>query len=332
MRPSVTGPLFALASFGVFASHDAVVKLLGGTYSPFQLIFFSVLFGLPLAMFMLLRDSHPGTLRPVHPWWSALRTFTVMTTGVAGFYAFSTLPLAQVYALLFASPLFVTMLSIPILGETVGRHRWAAVLVGLVGVFVVLRPWSADQVLSLGHAAALIAAAGSALSAVIMRRVARAERGVVLMLIPMLANFIVMGALMPWVYKPMPVADLGWMAVIAGFGFIAGLLMIAAYRRADAAIVAPMHYSQIIWAAIFGAAFFDETPDVMTWIGAAIIIASGIYVVVRESTGASDNAPVLRTRPRPETGTSPRVVAALRRRAEPPPPGHEALARRRASE
>lgn len=306
------GILLALAAFALFATHDVAVKLLGGRYAIFQIVFFGVLLTFPLVIFMLLRDQEVGTLFPRHPWWSALRTGSAVITGLSAFYSFSVLPLAQVYAIIFAAPLIITVLSIPILGETVRIHRWAAVIVGMIGVIVVLRP--AAVTLELGHAAALTAAFGGALSSVIVRKIGREERAAVLMLYPMVANFALMGCLMPFVYRPMPLADLGLWAMMAGLAFLAGLALIQAYRRADAVLVAPMQYSQILWAALYGWLFFDETIDRGTAIGAAIVIASGLYIVFREGRGGSRNAPVLRTRSRAETGTSPRISPLLTRK------------------
>lgn len=303
---------FAIVAFGLFATHDVAVKFLGGLYSPFQIVFFSVLLSFPLATLMLMRDGTSGHLRPVHPWWSALRTGAAVVTGFSAFYSFSVLPLAQVYAILFASPLLVTVLSIPILKERVGIHRWAAVIIGLAGVMVVLRPGSAP--FELGHIAALVAATGSATASVVVRKIGKDERSAVLMLYPMMANFAVMAAILPAVYRPMPVEHLGLLGVVSLLGFAAGLCMIAAYRRGDAAIVAPMQYSQILWAAGFGALIFDERGDLFTWIGAGIVIASGLYIVLRESIiGTSRNTPVLRTRTRYESGTMPRVNLLQRR-------------------
>ncbi|MCK0168350.1 DMT family transporter [Jannaschia sp. S6380] len=305
----LSGILLALAAFGLFATHDVAVKLLGGHYAVFQIVFFGVLLTFPLVILMLLRDEEVGTLFPRHPWWTALRTGSAVATGFCAFYSFSVLPLAQVYAILFAAPLIITVLSIPILGETVRIHRWAAVIVGLIGVVVVLRP--ANVTLELGHVAALMAAFGGALSSVIVRKIGREERAAVLMLYPMVANFAIMGVLMPFVYRPMPLGDLGLWAMMAGLAFLAGLALIQAYRRADAVLVAPMQYSQIVWAALYGWLFFDETIDRGTAIGAAIVIASGLYIVFREGRGGSRNAPVLRTRSRAETGTSPRISPLL---------------------
>lgn len=310
MQGNTRAALLALLAFALFSSHDVAIKILGGAYSPIQVIFFSVLLTFPLVTIMLIRDETVGTLQPVHPWWSALRTAAALVTGLGAFYAFSVLPLAEVYAILFASPLLITVLSIPILGETVRLRRWLAVGVGLIGVLIVLRPGATE--LTLGHAAALMAAVGGALASVIVRKIGREERPVVLLIYPMIASFACMGAALPAVYKPMPLEHLGLLALVAVLAHLAMRFVILAYQMGEAAIVAPMQYSQIVWASIFGLLFFDESIDFYTGLGAAVIIASGVYIVLRESKpGMSENTPVLRTRSRPETGTSPRVGSMI---------------------
>jgi drug/metabolite transporter (DMT)-like permease len=305
MGPNAKGALLSLAAFGVYATHDAIVKLMGASYSPFQLIFFSVLFSFPLAMGMIIRDPHPGTLLPAHPGWIAIRTVAGVITGFTAFYAFTVLPLAQVYAIVFATPLLITILAIPILGERVRIRRWLAVFVGLVGVLIVLQPGHAP--LSLGHLAALTAAVGGSVASIIVRKIGQEERPVVILLYPMIANFIVAGAILPFVYRPMPIEHLGVMAAMSVIGWAGGVIIIQAYKTAEAAIVAPMQYSQIIWATAYGLIFFNETLDRPTMAGAAIIIASGLYIVLRESrAGASGTRPVLSSKPRPDTGTSPK--------------------------
>ncbi|RLJ41405.1 drug/metabolite transporter (DMT)-like permease [Litoreibacter meonggei] len=305
MNPNAKGALLALVAFGVFASHDVVIKVLGATYSPIQIVFFSVILSFPLATLWLLRDQTHGTLIPRHPYWMLARTIAAVVTGFSAFYAFSVLPLAQVYAIIFASPLLITVLAIPILGEEVRLRRWIAVLVGLCGVLVVLRPGETE--LGLGHLAALTCAVGGAFASVIVRKIGREERTVVIMLYPMMANFLVMGALLPTVYVPMPIEDLGRIAIVAVFAWIGGRFLIAAYNTGEAVIVAPMQYSQILWATAYGAFFFNEYPDMGTLVGSSIIIASGLYIVLRESRSTTSETPVLRTRSRPETGTSPRI-------------------------
>lgn len=310
---NMRGVLFAVLGFAAYSSHDAVIKFLGGGYAPFQILFFSVLLSFPFATLLLLRDREVGTLIPRNPGWVALRTAAAVVTAAAAIYAFSVLPITQVYAFIFAAPLLITVLSIPMLGEQVGVHRWAAVLIGLVGVLIVLRP--GIEPLTAGHIAGLTAAAGGALVSVITRKVGREERAAVLMLYPMMTNVVLMGAILPFVYRPVPVEHMGLFALVAILGYVGGLCIIAAYKQGDAATVAPIQYSQIIWGAGLGLLFFAEVPDLTTGLGAAVIIASGIYVVIRESlSGRSENTPVLRARTRPGAASSPNIGAILRSR------------------
>jgi S-adenosylmethionine uptake transporter len=164
--------------------------------------------------------------------------------------------------------------------------------------------------LGLGQLAALVAAITGALVSVIVRKIGRDERSAVLMLYPMMANFVATGVVLPLVYRPMPVDHFGLLVLMSFLGFVATVLVIQAYRTAPAVIVAPMQYSQIVWAALYGWLFFSETVDLMTAVGTAIIIASGVYIVLREGGGKVEtNQPVSLSRVRPETGVMPRVGA-----------------------
>lgn len=311
MTQPLQASILALAAFALLATHDVFVKILGAHYAPFQIVFFSVLFGFPLVTLLLLRDRTADTLIPNHPWWTLARSAASVVTGVCAFYAFTVLPLAQTYAILFAAPLLVTVLAIPMLGESVGLRRGAAVVAGLAGVVVVLNP--AATAPTLGHAAALTAAICGAFASIVVRKIGRDERSVVLILYPMVANFVLMGAALPWVYVPMPLAHLGAVFLVALLALVAMTLLIQAYRMGEAALIAPMQYSQILWAVVFGMAFFSETPSWNTALGAAIIIASGLYIVLRESRGGrSRTRPVLRTRSRIGTPAAPRIAGFLR--------------------
>ncbi len=312
MNTNRKGALLALLGFAVFSVHDVLIKSLGATYSPYQVLFFSVLFGFPLLSLQLIKDTTKGNMRARHPWWSGLRAVSIIVSTLCVFYAFSTLPLTQTYPILFTVPLIITLLSIPVLGEKVGIHRGGAVLAGFIGVLIVVRPGSVD--FNFGHAAAFIGSFASALASIIVRRIGRDERDLVLLLIPMLGSFLVMGSLMTFDYTPMPLADLLTVALLSLLGFIALNCMIGAYKAADAVIVAPMQYSQIIWATIFGVWIFHEKIETNTLIGAAITIASGIYIVLRENHGsASENTPVLRTRSRVVAGSFFRIGPRLRK-------------------
>lgn len=309
---NLKGALLSLAAFSVYASHDVIIRYLGGVYAPMQVLFFASLLSFPLLTLMMITSDEPARLRPIHPWWVAARSLTMVGGGVCGFFAFSVLPMAQVYSILFTVPLLITLIAIPVLGERVGIHRAAAVALGLVGVLIVVRPGA--EPLSLGHIAGLCAALCVATQSVIARRIGNEENQVVMMLYPFAAILVTMGIALAFVYKPMPLIDFAAIGAVAVMGFIAAFFLVGAYRAGEAAIVAPMQYSQIVWATVFGYMFFNESPDQQTLIGAGVIILSGIYIVLREAfAGNSENTPVLRNRTRAIAPGGFRISQVLRR-------------------
>lgn len=307
MTISLKGLLFALIAFAIFSTHDAVIKGLGGSYPVFQIIFFSVLFAFVPLSTMMLADRAVDNFRPRRPFLVLLRSCLAIITMSCGFYAFTTLPLAEVYALLFATPLLVTALSVPLLGETVRAQRWAAVVIGLIGVLIVLRP--GVSALSPGHIAGLASACANAFSTILVRKLGGQERSAVLIIYPMILSLIAMSVMMPFDYQPIELPDLGMMAAVGILSVIAQIFLIGAYRAAPAAVIAPLQYSQIIWATLFGMLFFAETPDLYVMLGSSVIIGSGMFVVWRESReNVSDKRPVTRSASfRFNTGLSARI-------------------------
>ena len=305
-QDNIRGAGLALASFGIYATGDAIVKWMGASYSPFQNIFFSCLFSFPLVALMLAGDERQGNLIPKRPGLMALRSVLGVVNILAGFTAFAYLPMSEAYPIFFAAPILVTLFAIPMLGEKIGWQRGAAVVLGMIGVVVVLRPGEAH--LGFGHLAAITAAVIFAFNSVLMRKTGGSERTVVLMIYPMFANLIVTGLALPFFYKPMPIGDLGLLAAIALTGFLGGVLSVAAYRRAQAAVAASMQYSQIIWATVYGAWLFSDSFDSGTILGTSIIIASGIWIVLREGTPNVQSARVVsETKGRFELGILPRL-------------------------
>lgn len=297
---------YAFAAFALFATHDAVIKLLGAHYSVFQIIFFAMLFAFIPMSIMMLADRQVDNFRPRHPWLIALRSVVMLVAMSSAFFAFTVLSLAETYALLFATPLLITALSAVVLGEPVRAQRWAAVVVGLIGVLIVLRPGMTQ--LSFGHVCALLAATCSAFGSIIIRKIGGKERTAVMILYPMLSSILCMGLVLPVTYQPMEIIDLGLFAAVGFFSVCAQVMIIAAYRAAPAAAVAPTQYSQILWATLFGAMFFNELPDLWVAVGATVIIASGVFVVWRESRPSiSVRHPVLRNpNPRYDAGPTPK--------------------------
>ena len=310
---NATGAALALAAFAVFSTHDVIVKKLGVTYSPFQVVFITALLSFPILTLVMMRDSTPDTLQPKHPYWIATRSLVGVVSALCAFYAVITLPLSQFYAFLFAAPLIITVLAIPMLGEVVRMRRGLAVVVGLIGVLIVLRPGSSE--FTAGHMAAITAACAGAFVSIITRKISAEERSVVMIIYPMMSNLVITAMILPFVYIQIPLADLGLFAIDTVLVLVAMWLLVSAYTRADAIIVAPMQYSQIIWAMLFGIFIFAEYPAWQTYLGTAVIVLSGAYILRREASGgASENTPVLKTRTRAGHAMTLRVGNILRGR------------------
>ena len=278
-QSNLHGALLGLAACALFACSDITIKFLGAGYSPFQIIFFAGLMTFPLIAGQLACDSTEANLRPRKPALMALRSGISLLNSIFGTYAFANLPLAQCYAIFFTMPMLITLLSVPVLGEKIDLLRGLAVVAGLAGVVIALDPGAAQ--LQWGHAAAAVGAVMGAANFVLIRKTGAHERTIVLLLYPLLLQMAVAAIALPLVYKPMPLRDLGLISAIAAVSFIGYFLIVAAYRRAPSIVVAPMQYSQIIWAAIFGALLFDEQMSARVWIGTVVIILAGIVSVTR---------------------------------------------------
>ncbi len=287
-----TGITLALTGFAIFSLHDALVKVLAD-YSIFQIIFFAMLFGyVPFSLAMVINER-PQSLKPKN---SALVIFrSLLNVGglCFGFLSFSLIPLIETYVLLFLTPLIISLLAIAFLGEKIAIRRWIAIILGLIGVLIVLRPSPANA--ELGHLFGFLAAICGAGVAIISRKVGNLENAATLMIFPIIANIIVTGGLLYFVYQPMPLLDLSLMFLIGTFGLIGQLLILLAYKAAPAAMIAPTQYSQIIWAIIIGSLFFNESIDTFVIVGSIITIASGLLIFWRENQ-TSTIKPNLRTR------------------------------------
>jgi drug/metabolite transporter (DMT)-like permease len=271
----------AALTFAVFSAIDAMVKWMTLRYPVVQVTFYTSVFALvPVAAVIAATGGLAG-LKPRRPGLVVLRAVLLALDTVLIYYAFNRLPLADAYAMVFTTPLLVTALSVPLLGEKVGWRRWSAVAVGFAGVLIILRPGFAG--LDPGHFAALGSALLFALALIVLRRVGSEESSGALLLALMLALIAVTGPALPFVHRPLAPADLG---IFAAAGMVIGvshLLLILALRTAPAASVAPFQYTQIIWAVIYGLAIFGDRPDAFTLAGSLVVIASGLYVFFRET-------------------------------------------------
>lgn len=286
------GLLSALIGFAVYSTHDVVVKYLRD-YHVFQIVFFAMLFSyVPFSIARII-EGKPLSLSPSNPTLLTIRALLHVCALSLGFYSFSTLPLVEAYVLFFCTPLLISVLAIWFLGEHIAFVRWLAIALGLVGVIVVLRP--NPETIQLGHFTALGCALAGAFSAIISRKIGGKENMATMILFPLLATIIVSGVALIFVYKPMPIADLGLMFLVGALGLLGQYLVLRGYLLAPAAYVAPMQYSQIIWAIIFGYVFFNEQIDVWVVVGSSITVFSGIIIIWRERTVSKVQAN-LRTR------------------------------------
>ena len=272
--------LGALA-FGLFSLMDALVKWLSAGYPVPQILVFNALFALvPVGAMVVHRGGLPQ-LRTRRLGLHLVRGVLGTTGGFLAFYAFSRLPLADAYAIIFATPLLITALSVPILGEAVGWRRWSAVLIGFVGVLVMLRPGMAPM--SLGSLAALGAACASACAILLVRKLSVTETTTSIAFYSNVTAVVLTGIAFSATFVVPSLLDLALMAASGLIGGTALLVLIAAYRSSPAALVAPFQYSQMLWAILLGALFWSDVPEPVMLLGASIVAGSGLFILYRET-------------------------------------------------
>lgn len=277
---AVRGILLMFIAVSFFACLDTTAKYLARTMPSAEIVwlrytFHVILLGL---FFRVWRDF--TSFRTRRPLMQILRGLTLLGATFFNFWALRYLQLAEAAAIMFASPLVVTALAGPFLGEKIGIRRWIAVIVGFVGVLIVLRPgtdalhWSAGL--------SLCAMASYACYSILTRKMHQTETSESLM---MLAALVGIAVLLP--VAPAAVMSLdGWQWVLAVamgfFGATGHYALVTAHRIASASTLAPFIYMQMIWMLIFGYIVFRDVPDVWTMVGSAVIAAAGIYILHRE--------------------------------------------------
>lgn len=271
-----------LAAILLFAAMDTLIKFLTAGYPVPQLMFVrSLVAFLLVGGYTLWRGGGIAAMRTRRPWGHVWRAFAGLISMGCFFYAFRELPLADVYVLSFAGPLFITALSAPLLGEPVGWRRWAAVVVGFGGVVVMAQPSAGAPLVPV--LVGLCAALFYALAALAVRGLSRTETSASIVLYLLLTTTVVSGALTVPVWTA-PTADaLGLMALVGVLGAGAQVLLTQAFRRAPPAVVAPFEYTGMVWASLFGWMVFGDLPTAPVLLGAMVIIGSGLYILHRET-------------------------------------------------
>ena len=268
-----------LLSTVFFASMHACVRYLSADIHPFEIAFFRNLFGVFFLAPLILRNGR-ALLRTNHFNWHFIRASINVFAMLIFFYALSITPLATVQALSFTAPLFTTVLAVLLLGEQVRFRRWAAVIVGFIGVMIILRP--GVQPIDFGALLVLLSASIWALTMIVIKRLSNTDSPLtitayVTMLLTVM-SFV--PALFVWTWP----VGMQWplLLVAAVFGNIGQLCVAKAFAYADTTIVLPFDFAKIIWGAMLGYVFFGEYVNAYTWIGGIVIFAGATYVAYRE--------------------------------------------------
>jgi drug/metabolite transporter (DMT)-like permease len=280
-RKPLTGILLMLLAMAVLPFLDVVAKTLGQQGVPvMQIVWARMVFGAALTLPFALHHRGPRGLLPDRPLVHVLRAALLMGATFTFFAALLTLPIADALAIFFVNPLIVTALSPLLLGERVGPRRWAAVGAGFVGTLIIIRP--GFQAITPGVMLALAAGICLALYLLMTRRMAGRTPAMVTTYDTSIMGVLIASAAMPMVWLPPSPAQWGLFLAIGLIATVGHYLIVRAYDYAEASLLAPFAYSEMVMAVVVGWAFFSDFPDTWTFVGVSILIASACYISVRE--------------------------------------------------
>jgi drug/metabolite transporter (DMT)-like permease len=284
------GILLMVLSVFLFSSMDAMIKWASRDYPTGQIVFFRNFLAFVPVLLFFWRGGSAMTLRTRRLGGHLIRGVVGVASMFLFFLALGLLPLADAVALGMSGPIFLTALSVPLLRERVGMRRWSAVFVGFVGVLIMVRPGS-----GVFHPAALTAIGGAffyALAMVSIRRLSRSESAGTIVfyftLFAMVAGLFTLplaAALPAWI-EPWEWPDAGGWTILVGIGLLGGtaqLTLTYAFKLAPVAVIAPFEYGALVFSVLFGLLIWHEAPDRYILLGAALVIASGLYILYRET-------------------------------------------------
>jgi drug/metabolite transporter (DMT)-like permease len=277
------GIAYMVAAVFVFSIMDALMKRLSAHYGPLQI---SCLRCFSSWLFLLLPITWQrswATLRPKNPRLHVFRALLGICMLGSFVFAVHRLSLAQTYSLFLAAPLLMTALSVPVLGESVAGKRWLVIIVGLSGVLVILQPWGGGSGFSMiAASAAAVATICYSLSALTVRTLGRGNSNMSMVFWYLLLVSIGSGVLAFADWRPVPASDWGWLLGIGVTGALGQMWLTDAFRRAPPSVVGPFEYTAILWAFVIDWIFWSASPSLGLVIGACIVIASGIVVILDE--------------------------------------------------
>jgi drug/metabolite transporter (DMT)-like permease len=276
-----------LAAIFLFSISDALAKQLGETLPPLEIACLRYCAFFALTLLPLAR--RPGLRRSRAPRWQLLRGLSVAGSAIAFTSALTQLPLAEATAINFASPAFVTVLSILFLAERVGWRRWTAIAVGMLGVLVIVRP--GGEAFQPAALLPVLSSACWACAVIVTRRMGATDPPATTLIWTAGTGFAVLTLLLPAFGSQLPDARQVLHGLLIGIvSFAPQWLVVLAYRAAPASVLAPFSYVQLVFSGLLGLVVFGAWPDRWTLIGAAVIAASGLYSAHRERVRSREKA------------------------------------------
>lgn len=279
-RPHLQGIALMVLAMIALATMDGIAKYLTETYSIPQILCVRFWIFLAFALILARPAGVTKAIRSPRPGLQIVRSLMLMVEMATFILAFSLLPLADVHAVAAVTPLIAMALAAMVLGERIGPHRWAAVVIGFAGVLVIIRPGIGvfDKVTLLPLLAAFLWATYQ----ILVRLVGRTDAGETTVLYTAITGLVIFTAIAPFVWTPPDMEGIVLMLVIGLLGSLGHTFLIFALRLAPASALQPFSYVLPVWAAFMGWLIFTEIPDVWTVLGGAMVAAGGLYAFWRE--------------------------------------------------
>lgn len=271
--------LMAVSTLALTSMHVAI-RSVPGDMHPFEMAFIRNVIGLLLLSAFFAR-SGLAVLKTQRLKLHAVRGLLNVVAMFAFFYGLPLTPLAAANALSFTAPLFASLMAIPLLGERPNAHRLAVIGVGVVGTLIILRP--GFEALALGPMMILLSALVWSVALIVIKQLTRTETSgtITIYMSLFMTPLSFLGAAPFWQWPNLE--QLAVLTLVAVFGTTGQITLAQSFRVADATAVLPLDFLKLLWGSVLGFLFFAEIPDVMTWIGGAVIFVSTFYLAVRES-------------------------------------------------
>lgn len=307
-RSSAVGAFWAVLAAVCFSTNDVIIKFLSGEYPLYQVIFFRTAFGLVILLSVIVPlTGGLEVLKTRRPRIQLIRGLCVVVANLSFFLGLAAMELAEAVAIFFISPLLITVFSVVFLRESVGPNRWAAIAVGMIGVLVVLRPGT--EAFQAAALLPLIAATCYATLHILTRLIGTTENATAMTFYIQLTFLFIASTASLFTYDGryevydhpsleflfrgwlFPTnGDIGLMILLGLTSTLGGYSISQAYRRSEAAFIAPFEYLAMPIAVFWGLVIFAELPDIWTWTGIALIISSGLVLIWREAVNRRKQA------------------------------------------